>query len=166
MLKHLPISEDSMKVTFTGDYNTFFKPANTPFKELIEEASWRGTDVTRIGSNGQITVNDVQDLTITVLMAIINAGMEVYGYECFIKIPSANIDDAIDLNIAGAEGKTWREWGIDANSTAAQDAEGNYYLASNAYNSTPLTAADLKLINDASINLVTSSEYKVIFSER
>lgn len=161
-----------MTVTFKGDYNTYFKPANTPFRDLLDEAIYRGAEVVRLNGKGEISVKDVQDINIATLMVIIGAGMEVYGYECFIKIPSANIDNEIDVAIAGYQHevdgvtvtKTWRQWGIDSNSTANQDVEGNYYIASNAYNDEPLTGADLKLLNDAGYNLLTILEYQSIFS--
>lgn len=143
-------------VKFRGDYSTFFRPSSTPFKDLIEEASWRGTEVERINGDGQITVTDVRDLDITTYMAIVGAGMTVEGFPVWIKMSTATYAAAVPSGIPNrsyvdGQGNTvirdWDEWKADGHEH--MDAEdGDKIVPGNSWG-TELTGAEAKILHDA-----------------
>jgi len=144
-----------MPITFTGDYNAYFRPANTPFKDLIEEASWRGATVTRSGDDGTLTVTDAQDLDIPTYMAIVTAGLNVAGLPVWIKMSPATYTGDVPTGIPNrsyddGQGNTvtrkWSEW-KDSTHEHMDAADGDKIVPGNSWGS-ELTGSEAKVLYD------------------
>jgi len=156
-----------VKVTFTGDYNTFFRPENTPFKDLIHEAVWRGVKVDNVNGDGKLVVEDISNLNLASYLGIASSGLVIDGYPVYIKMSSqtyaSNVPDYLpeavslndDLNVVNL---TWANWKSPNHEHLKLDS-GEYVVPGNSWGYELNSVDVIKLSNNKDYSIISREDF-------